>query len=324
MFSTTFARIAALLSGLMCLTAVLAAPIQESRDLVARATPAAPHWVIYTDKWVSGETGPPSTADIAGYNVLILSFLLSTGAADQAIEWTSLTADQRSTIKASYAAAGIKLLVSAFGSTETPTSSGINAVTAANNMAAWVKQYDMDGIDIDYEDFAAMNKGDGSAETWLINFTQQLRTQLPAGDFIITHAPVAPWFRNDGYYGGGGYHKVNAEVGSSIDWYNIQFYNQGTTEYTTCDNLLNESTSAWPNSAVFQIADSGVDLNKLVIGKPAQAAGDANNGYIAPATLAGCLSTAKAKGWNAGVMVWEFPDAAAAWIETVRSEAFPV
>jgi chitinase len=53
--------------------------------------------------------------------------------------------------KAAYNAAGIKLMVSAFGSTETPTSSGFNAVTTAQQMAAWVLQYNVDGIDVDYE-----------------------------------------------------------------------------------------------------------------------------------------------------------------------------
>ena len=79
---------------------------------------------------------------------------------------------------------------------------------------------------------------------------------------------------------------------------------EGTTEYTTCSGLLDESSSTWPESALFQIAANGVSLNKLVIGKPANA-GDASNGYIAPATLAGCLEQAKAKGWSAGAMVWE-------------------
>ncbi|EPQ57162.1 glycoside hydrolase [Gloeophyllum trabeum ATCC 11539] len=321
MVSMTFARIAALLSGLACLATVFAAPIQEPRDLTVRTTQAAPHWVIYTDKWVSGETGPPAPADIDGYNTLMLSFLLSSGAADQALTWANLADADRKTLKTSYESAGIKLLVSAFGATETPTTSGVDAVTAANSMADFVKKYELDGIDVDYEDFDAINKGDGKAEQWLIDFTTQLRSQLPASDYIITHAPVAPWFRNDGHYTGGGYIKVDKEAGSSIDWYNIQFYNQGTDEYTTCDNLLNTSSSTWPDSALFQIAASGVDLNKLVIGKPAQ--GDANNGFMDPALLATCVSQAKAKGWNAGVMVWEFPDAASAWIKTVRGTAFP-
>lgn len=82
---------------------------------------------------------------------------------------------------------------------------------------------------------------------------------------------------------------------------------EGSNEYTTCAGLLTESSSTWPESALFQIAASGVSLDKLVIGKPANA-GDASNGYIAPATLAGCLEQAKEKGWNAGAMVWEVSD----------------
>jgi hypothetical protein len=50
--------------------------------------------------------------------------------------------------------------------------------------------------------------------------------------------------------------------------YNIQFYNQGTSEYTTCIGLLTQSSATWPNSALFQIAAGGFDLDKLVIGKP--------------------------------------------------------
>ena len=33
-----------------------------------------------------------------------------------------------------------------------------------------------------------MNAGNGKAEQWLISFTTQLRKQLPAGQYIITHA----------------------------------------------------------------------------------------------------------------------------------------
>ena len=69
------------------------------------------------------------------------------------------------------------------------------------------------------------------------------------------------------------------------------------TEYTTCAGLLTTSTSAWPETALFQIAANGVSLNKLVIGKPATAS-DASNGYIDPSTLASCVSQAAAQGWS--------------------------
>jgi len=240
----------------------------------------------------------------------------------QAEEWTQLSASQRATIKAQYAAAGIKLIVSLFGSTDAPTSNGADPVATANTMAAWVIQYGLDGVDVDYEDFNAINAGDGKAEAWLASFTRQLRVKLPQGQYILTHAPVAPWF-SPGKFGGGAYLTVDATVGNMIDWYNIQFYNQGTTEYTTCTGLLTDSSATWPQSSLFQIAKNGVPLNKLVIGKPATT-GDASNGFISSSTLASCLETAKNSGWNAGASVWEFPDASTSWIQAVRMSSFPL
>ncbi|PSR90582.1 hypothetical protein PHLCEN_2v4875 [Hermanssonia centrifuga] len=319
MVSLLFSRIVstAVLFVISHLAGVLAAPSgwdglnNQARDILARATPAAPHFVVYGDQYVSGTTGPPA-----------LSFLLLEGAWDKAEEWTTLTASERTTVKSQYAAAGISLVVSVFGSTDVPTTTGADPIGTANTMAAWVKQYDLDGIDVDYEDFGAFDSGTGSAENWLISFTQQLRTQLPVGQYILTHAPVAPWF-SPNYWGGGGYLKVHNTVGSLIDWYNVQFYNQGTSEYTTCSGLLTASSSTWPQTALFQIAASGVPSSKLVIGKPATSS-DATNGYMSTSTLASCVSQAKSQGWNGGVMVWEFPGAAASWISAVRASSWPV
>jgi len=87
-----------------------------------------------------------------------------------------------------------------------------------------------------------LTSGTGTAEAWLVSFTRQLRTVLPqgkwwrdsllvlvntihTGDYIITHAPVAPWF-SPGKFPGGGYLNIDRTVGSLIDWYNIQFYNR--------------------------------------------------------------------------------------------------
>ena len=76
---------------------------------------------------------------------------MASGAVDEAQNWQYLTASQRSTYLSEYSAAGISLIVSAFGSTDTPTSSGRDAVTTANTMATWVTTYGVQGIDVDYE-----------------------------------------------------------------------------------------------------------------------------------------------------------------------------
>lgn len=116
---------------------------------------------------------------------------------------------------------------------------------------------------------------------------------------------------------------VNQKVGSLIDFYNVQFYNQGVTEYTTCAGLLTASSSVWPNTALFQIIAAGVSSQKVLIGKPGTAA-DATNGYVDENTLAGCVSQAVGQGWHGGIMAWQFPDVGSAWIETVRGTAFPL
>ena len=80
-----------------------------------------------------------------------LSFLLTAGAWDKAYEWTTLSASDRATIKSQYNAAGIRLMVAAFGSSDVPTSAGQDPVALANTIAAWVRQWGLDGVDIDYE-----------------------------------------------------------------------------------------------------------------------------------------------------------------------------
>ena len=45
---------------------------------------------------------------------------------------------------------GIKLLVSAFGATEFPTSAGKDPIATANSLAEFVLRNNLDGVDIDW------------------------------------------------------------------------------------------------------------------------------------------------------------------------------
>ncbi|KAF9063841.1 glycoside hydrolase [Rhodocollybia butyracea] len=278
--------------------------------------PSAPRYVVYSDSFISTTNPVPATSSVAGWNVFNIAFL-TTFNADNYGYWIELTAAQRATVKSQYNAAGIALCVSAYGSTASPTSAGLDPVAEAQRIGAAVIQYDLDGVDIDYEDFNAFNRKDGTAEAWLISFTTALRKVLPVGQYIVTHAPVSPWFISE-LYGGFGYTYIDQKVGNLIDWYNVQFYNQGTTEYTTCAGLLTSSSSTWPKSSVFQIAARGISLDKLVIGKPAGPS-DASNGYMTTSLLASCASQAVSMGWNAGIMAWEYPTGNSAWIKAVQA-----
>jgi chitinase len=182
-------------------------------------------------------------------------------------------------------------MVSAFGSTDSPVSNGVDPVDCARRLASWVREYDLDGVDIDWEDMHAMNTGIG--EAWLITFQSELRRQLPAGQYLISHAPVAPWFTSGPNYPNGAYVAVHKQTGDGIDFYNMQFYNQGHGVYEDCQvstaldeddvvlttqSLVFNSGSNWPSTSVMEMNSyAGIPLNKIVIGKPINA-GAANNG----------------------------------------------
>ena len=132
--------------------------------------------------------------------------------------YANLDATTKAAKKAEYAAAGINIVASAFGETDQPTTSGADPVGTANTMAQFVLDNQLDGIDVDYEDLTAMNKGDGAAETWVTTFTQTLRQKLPQGQFILSHAPLAPWLSPNQQFAAGAYVTINKNVGSLIDF----------------------------------------------------------------------------------------------------------
>ena len=185
-----------------------------------------------------------------GYNVVALSFLTLNGALDQAGAFAALPADQRAAKKAEYTQAGINIIVSAFGETDKPTTQGAEPVATANTMAQFVTANALDGIDVDYEDLDAMNKGDGAAEAWVTTFTQTLRQTLPQGQFILTHAPLAPWLAPNHQFAAGAYVTIHKNVGSLIDWVCpprtlvvVEFLADNCVRSTTCSSTTRASTT---------------------------------------------------------------------------------
>ncbi|KAJ7917338.1 glycoside hydrolase superfamily, partial [Mycena leptocephala] len=193
-----------------------------------------------------------------------------------------MTAAQRQ----EYKDAGITVLISLFGWTAKPTTSNWDPTTTADMMAAWVKANGVDGIDVDYEDTAAMYAGKG--EAWVITFTTQLRNQLGAG-YILTHART---WAVGGKFPSGGYRKIDQSVGSMIDWYNVQVIISADT-YLDCTTLVQETPDQ--TSALQINSEAKVPLNKIIIGKPLSP-GDGGT-YTDISTLSSCLQTAKAAGW---------------------------
>lgn len=278
---------------------------------------AAPRFVVYGDEWVDSQSyGAPPYWNISGFNVFNLAFwTVKYGVADNAAKFAAKSTSDKQWFKSRYAGAGIKLMVSAFGATDTPQSLGKNATALGKSIANFVKTNGLDGVDVDYEEMQLFAQG--KSADWLIELTRSLRKQLPSPDYIITHAPVAPWFNKQMYPKGYAY--IHQQVGDLIDWYNIQFYNQDT--YTTCDSLIWNSDDVFPLTSLFEINKyAGVPLDKLVVGKPAVQE-DADNGFMKPSVLGGCLKIAVQNGWNAGAMFWQYPHMTSSRLQVVTQGA---
>jgi chitinase len=219
-------------------------------------------------------------------------------------EFGTTKAELQKNIKKRYNEAGIKLLISAFGGTTHPTTFGNDPKSTAEDLADFVANNNLDGVDVDWEDSAAMERGTG--EEWLITFTTILRQKLP--NHIITHAPQAPYFvDNLRKYPNGAYLTVNKKVGHMIDFYNVQFYNQGNTRYDTYELLFKESKGYFPGTSVEELIDIGIPAEKIVVGKPATRADVYNTGYVDASDLGNWTARyfEENSNWYAGVMFWQ-------------------
>ena len=83
--------------------------------------------------------------------------------------------------------------------------------------------------------------------------------------------------------------------------YNVVYYNED--DYSDCDSLLNKAVEV-PQSSLFEIIAQKIPQEKLLILKTASQGYGTQNGYMNATMLAGCLNTAKGKGWNGGLSAW--------------------
>ena len=272
--------------------------------------------VAYIDKitkwWgcdVPQDIGLP-TEPTKSHNVIALSFWTSDGPADAATLWANLpgyippncgygtTNDemQQNLIK-KYHDNGVKVIVAAFGATDYPTPKDPTKV--CTDLAQFVIANRLDGVDLDYEDSGAFEQGRGAQ--WLITCTNVLRQYLPQGKYILTHAPQGPYFTTASLYPDRAYLAIDQQVGQLIDWYNVQYYNQGPGIYESYQDCF-VKCSAFPGTAVLEL--NGLK-SKVAVGKPVTS-GDANNGWVAASTLASWLQQANREaGWCGGAMFWQ-------------------
>eukprot|EP00727_Mastigamoeba_balamuthi_P013607 m51a1_g887 hypothetical protein (497) ;mRNA; f:2830-4592 len=306
--------------------ALVACLVGSALSLDVRAVAASrPHIVSYVDalpSWwpasaIAAGLGVPGYAPNDGYNVINLAFWTTGATADAAQVWANalqyVSTDNpwgqtNDAVQKAWAdafhKAGKLIMVSAFGATDFPTSAGKDPVQVAQALAEFVNKNNLDGVDLDWEDNNAMEAGTG--EAWLVSCTRKLRELLP--NKIITHAPQGPYFMGAPKYKNGGYVTVHNQVGSLIDWYNMQFYNQESTTYNTYETLFIASNGWSTGTSVKEIAAKGVPLDKLVVGKPVMQKDATNTGYVELGALKSILQQGiNNLGWCAGVMGWQYP-----------------
>ena len=128
----------------------------------------------YGDK-IAISLAVPGYAPAHEYNYVLLAFWsCNSEPKDMALIWTDAykffgqgnsfgndTLTIQKTLRAKYNQAGVKIMVSAFGSTEYPTTGGLDAHVCAQKLGKFVKENNLDGADIDWEDNEAMKRGDG-------------------------------------------------------------------------------------------------------------------------------------------------------------------
>eukprot|EP01117_Protostelium_nocturnum_P016364 TRINITY_DN6468_c0_g1_i1.p1 TRINITY_DN6468_c0_g1~~TRINITY_DN6468_c0_g1_i1.p1 ORF type:complete len:362 (-),score=107.75 TRINITY_DN6468_c0_g1_i1:137-1222(-) len=278
-----------------------------------------PKFVIYTDDAIQwGDWAKsffvPGSAPSNAYNVINIAFWMSNGPSDMAQQWASLSDATRNQFIAAYHKAGIKVIISAFGAADAHPSKR-DAAQVARELAAFAIKYKFDGVDIDYEDEESFSKGYGAQ--WVITLHKTLRSILPKSA-IITHAPQGPHFATETFKDQS-YVAINKAVGNTVDWYNVQFYNNGG--YTTCQDLMFNRNGYGSKTSVLEIMNNlGIPSYKIVIGKPVGPK-DADNGYMPASLIADCVRQGRQRGYNnGGVMGWELKsDRNGDWSRTVAA-----
>jgi len=180
--------------------------------------PTRPKFVLYTlarfpsfDDFVAFVT----KCNAVGVNVIILSFIFFESATsinqDEVVQqWTGFTAAQRQTIRSTFKGSIMVSHGGASGSGYITSYAAWGLPAIVQSTWAFVAQYGLDGVDVDYENIPAAA---------LSGLTVALAGSKPAGA-LLTMAPQASW-------GPIADHRaVYALVGDKIDWWNLQLYNQ--------------------------------------------------------------------------------------------------
>ena len=282
-----------------------------------------PWKVIYIDTKGLNYNNPPSTimaAVDAGATVIVLSFYTALyGPVDMAAAWAGADPSARAAAVAYAHSAGAVVLVSAGGASDVPY--GIDATAFGASAATFAVTYGLDGLDMDLENVGpALSYGSVDVIAWISAASISARAVL-CPMRLLTHAPQAPYFGAVGDSGpnpwtgtSGGYTAIWDNTGPTIiDAFLVQFYNQGSSCYTTQTGLFSASVvdcSSFPGTSLLEIASYGIPVSRIVIGKIVLGS-DGSNGWVDAHQLSTWFAAISSI-WSAGIMLWQWDATAAA------------
>jgi chitinase len=192
----------------------------------------------------------------------------------------------------------------------------------ANDLVTFLYNNNIPGIDLDIENIPSI--GTYSNTINLVNYLGELSQSIKSistekfgYQILVSHAPQSPYFNGTPTYSNFGniYNQIEYLYGSGIDFYNIQYYNQGNSDYIdynsifVSDPVFYAAVSQLENASSINSSYYNIPLNKIVVGKPSSAAGvTSQNGYVPLSELSDIINQTQIKytSWyeNGGVMIW--------------------
>ena len=266
---------------------------------------------------------------IAGYNTYVLAFWTTYapdipagatgGPMDSLAAWTNLTDSERTALKQTYRDADIRLTFTCFGGLDQRPAWTVDDATAmAHDIATFVKQYQFDGVDVDFEAFTYIASDQPDAITFLITLFRALRQALPRP--YILSASVSPTWMIPGKLfsnmAGGG---SEAVIGD-IDYVNGMFYYGGVGTWDTCPELTVQSGNYAGCSTGQVMAQGVIPPSKFLVGMP-QFNSDGGNAFSdgVGTALGDCLKGIPNE--YGGVGTWQYHPQYPAWIGNLRAAA---
>jgi chitinase len=264
-----------------------------------------------------------------GYNLIILAFWINptTGvdpysAADL---WSKLSQTQQlDTINYAHDH-GAQIIVSLGGSTYNgyTVNGGYSYGTAGANFAL---ANNLDGVDFDFEGFTntfgtttGMNKS--QVIQFLTDATIAARNVL-GSNATITHAPQSPYFNIE--FDNGYYDFYIQTPHPPLDYFLIQYYNQGDT-YKTYQTQFINNDNFHPNTAIAQLISRNIPKEVIVMGKLTQQNDGQAVSWVDPETIHSWVETSandpQTQNWTTGVSTWQFnltgEPTSQRWIQTI-------